>query len=138
MKASYRDHLKSKFKPTFFGLFETQYDSLLKNVSAYIYNDTVYNPPAITGCRGPVSGGYKNITLAQIQGEFDAYGYDPKLQAELLARIEKYVVDFEASTVFIPTQEQSERLFTVRNYFRDHIKEATANTIHNDSIYTPR
>lgn len=137
MKATYQDHLKSKFKPTFFGLFETQYDSLLKNVYAYIYDKPIWSPPAIT-CRGPVSGRYRNITLAEIQGQFEMYGYDPKLQAKALARVEKYVTDFEAATVLKPTREETERLLAVRDYFRDHIKKATIDSAHEGSLYTPR
>ncbi|KTC81930.1 hypothetical protein [Legionella cincinnatiensis] len=79
-----------------------------------------------------------NITLTEIQGEFDTYGYDPKLQAKVLARVEKYVTDFEAATVWKPTQDETERLLEVHHYFRDHIKKATIDSTHEDSRYTPR
>lgn len=137
MKATYQDHALSKFKPTFFGLFETQYDSLLKNVYAYIYNKPIWSSPAIT-CRGPVFGRYRNITLAEIQGEFEMYGYDPKLQAQVLTRVEKYVTDFKAATIWKPTPDEIERLLAVRDYFRDHIKKPTIDSTHEDSRYTSR
>lgn len=123
MKASYRDHLKRKFKPTFFGLFESQYDSLINNVYKYIYDEVVWSSPAITGCK-PVSGGYRKITLAEIQGEFNGYRSNTALQAAVLERVKQYVADFEAATVFKPTQEQFARLLEVRNYFQENIASA--------------
>jgi len=138
MKASYIDHLKSKFRPTFFGLFETQKDSLLKNVYAYIYNETVRSSPAITECRGPVAGGHNKVTISEIRGEFDAYGHNPKLQAEILARVNQYVADFEEATILKPTPEQTERLLEVRDYFQTHIKTPIGESTRYGALCIPK
>ncbi|KTD32170.1 hypothetical protein Lnau_3081 [Legionella nautarum] len=124
MKA-YTDHLKSKFKPTFFGLFEKQADSLIKNVYAYIYNKTVRNSPAITGCRGVTTGSNMPITIGMIKGEFNAYNNE--VQKSVLDRVNEYVAEFESSKIFPPTGDEMQRLLEVRDYFRENIKSSDSN-----------
>lgn len=121
VKSSYRDHLRHKIKPTFFGLFEKQDDALLNNVYSYIYGKDVWHYPAIGGCGGVVSGGYRPVTFAMVTSEFNAC--NQKTQNTVLARVNQYVIDFEAATLMIPTAEARERLLQVRDYFQEHVKE---------------
>ena len=121
MKSSYRDHVKATFKPTLFGLLQSQYDSILSNVYAYIYNKQVWSSAFISTCRGAVSGHYRNVTLAEVEGEFDAYAFNPELQNKILERVNQYVTDFKSSMVFPPTADALARLLQVRDYFQARI-----------------
>lgn len=117
-KSSTADYLLFKFKPTLFGFLETQHDSALKKVLAYVYQDEINLPGGLT-CRGPVFGSTRVARLADVTSEFDAYSYNPNLQSQLLQRVNEYVRDFKAATISIPTDAQMSRLLEVQSYFQD-------------------
>ncbi|MCE3044215.1 hypothetical protein [Legionella sp. 16cNR16C] len=122
MKSSYRDHLKAKFKPTFFGIFEKQDAALLSNVYAYVYNKEVKHSAFMSTCHGPVSGYKSHVTLDAVKNEFTQY--NPEVQTAVLSRVNQYVSDFEAATVFHPTQEAYQRLLEVRDTFKAHMDKS--------------
>lgn len=123
MKSSTVDHLKYKATPGLFRLFSStqQEESVLDKVYLYVYGKAKWESPVMTTCRGPMPGSYKEVTLGQIQGEFDSY--KPEVQKTILDRVNQYVIDFKSSAVFSPTQEALERLLAVQDYFLTHIKQ---------------
>lgn len=124
MHSSSRDHIRRKFKPTLFGLFESQYDSLLKKVYAYTYDKEVRRPPVLTTCRGVMSGGRSKVTLNSISNEFAVYSAE--VQAEVLTRVNKYVDDLTTALFNKPTHEQMDRLLAVQSCFKSKLKNQEA------------
>jgi len=65
------------------------------------------------------------VSFSSVQSEFN--NSNREVQIEALARVNQYLVDFNAATVVKPTQEEGERLLKVCNYFKEHVKPAPNN-----------